>query len=812
MFNNLRVYPRKYAAFVGFLLLLPILVLAQLSAPEVEAVYGGRIQAIAVAEVDSVTSLVYLSTESANSVFYTTVDHSSMPPVFGTFQAIEDLNADDGFGGSIRQIAVDGASGTYFALSNDQLLTGTPTPGTRTVLVSSGVRDVLAYDGWLFYLKDPASGATEMHFGTIDPVSGGFSEDAASPLIVDSTLLSPVPEARLQIDPHTGFLYVFISGMPPRLYRSTDSYTSLTGSTTFSALNVSGLGSIYYYGAFGIGPDGRVFVGAVKDVEPNHEKFIGYTDDSGASWDTLSTGVGGTAGTNIVCSSLVDSIYYVYFGSAMSTRCGEDTTWYGMGYAGQETHPNDGMVQVDPVNPAIIYLTTDQGIGASTNRGEAIFEIDDGVEAVQVNDFEMEGDKEIAWLASKSGIRRVTGYSSGSKVWELFYPDGDGSPYFSVAMDTLHPDTAYVGNVRVYKTTDAGNTWMRVFTPQDSSYSFDFWSYISSIEVLQPYPDVVFVGIQSPSSGVPGGIFYSEDGGSTWKQVSTGVYNPEVNDMLVVPVAGDTFDLFVGCEYVSDGTTSSYGVKTVRYVASTGSVSFSNDMIGESGGHITNFGASDLAINSAGDIFACGDNNSNEPRVYVLRRDSSFWEALPTAGLPPNGRCKAITIGYDAAGNQVPYIAVESDIYYLDAAGTPWHLAYSYPVGMEINFLYWDDLLVGTGTGLYAQSVNMTGLSQSDENAHLPTHFRLAQNYPNPFNPGTTMEYALPVRSRIKLEVFNLLGQRVAVLVDQIQPAGVYRFRWQPDLPGGVYFYRLQAEPIGSGAPFRQIHKMILLK
>ena len=79
----------------------------------------------------------------------------------------------------------------------------------------------------------------------------------------------------------------------------------------------------------------------------------------------------------------------------------------------------------------------------------------------------------------------------------------------------------------------------------------------------------------------------------------------------------------------------------------------------------------------------------------------------------------------------------------------------------------------------------------------LPAGFALGQNYPNPFNPGTVIPYQLASASHVRLEVFNLLGQRVAVLVDAEQAAGVYRARWDgTDGAGraaaaGVYLYRL---------------------
>ncbi len=79
----------------------------------------------------------------------------------------------------------------------------------------------------------------------------------------------------------------------------------------------------------------------------------------------------------------------------------------------------------------------------------------------------------------------------------------------------------------------------------------------------------------------------------------------------------------------------------------------------------------------------------------------------------------------------------------------------------------------------------------------LPREVGLGPNYPNPFNPSTLIPYQLPAPSPVRLEVFNVLGQRVATLVDGPQEAGAYRARWDgTDAAGraaaaGVYFYRL---------------------
>lgn len=93
------------------------------------------------------------------------------------------------------------------------------------------------------------------------------------------------------------------------------------------------------------------------------------------------------------------------------------------------------------------------------------------------------------------------------------------------------------------------------------------------------------------------------------------------------------------------------------------------------------------------------------------------------------------------------------------------------------------------------------------QESEVPALFGLLQNYPNPFNPLTTIEYQIPIASRVTINIYNILGQHVKTLVDGIEDAGFKSVRWNATgVASGVYYYRMEA------GEFIQVKKLLLLR
>ncbi len=110
------------------------------------------------------------------------------------------------------------------------------------------------------------------------------------------------------------------------------------------------------------------------------------------------------------------------------------------------------------------------------------------------------------------------------------------------------------------------------------------------------------------------------------------------------------------------------------------------------------------------------------------------------------------------------------------------------------------------GTSTYSKAISV-------EVDFTPKEYTLYQNYPNPFNPSTTIKFALPFDSNVRITIYNLLGEQVAVLFDQVKEVGYHNITWNASsLASGIYIYTIEAKSIDGLKNFNSVKKMTLIK
>lgn len=123
-------------------------------------------------------------------------------------------------------------------------------------------------------------------------------------------------------------------------------------------------------------------------------------------------------------------------------------------------------------------------------------------------------------------------------------------------------------------------------------------------------------------------------------------------------------------------------------------------------------------------------------------------------------------------------------------------------IGQAFIGVAYDNLNAGATGFWYTTLDEITVVSSAVERLgeEIPVHYELRQNYPNPFNPTTRIKYGLPESARVRVTIYNVLGQLVSTIIDKDQAAGYYEVNWAAmtdagaTLPSGLYFYRVETK------------------
>ena len=244
-----------------------------------------------------------------------------------------------------------------------------------------------------------------------------------------------------------------------------------------------------------------------------------------------------------------------------------------------------------------------------------------------------------------------------------------------------------------------------------------------------------------------------------------------------------------------------------------GNILIFNNGTGRPGGQYSTVEEIEPPIDSAGNYFLASDSSYGPEQpvwTYIEENPGDFYsQNLSGAQRFPNGNT---LIMQGPQGTFFEITPQDSIVwYYINPVNTNGPMTQGDPV--TANTLFWavryapdypgfdgQDMTPGEPIELYPTEV-------SDPVKTFPESFTLHSNYPNPFNASTTIEFDLSKTENVTLSVYDLLGRRVAALIDRELQAGAHKITFDAsDLPSGVYFYKLRA---GDNL---KIKKMNLLK
>jgi len=461
-----------------------------------------------------------------------------------------------------------------------------------------------------------------------------------------------------------------------------------------------------------------------------------------------------------------------------------DTLWTRT-FGGIEEDEGHSICQTSDGGYVIVGRTTSFGAGGSDiwmlkadANGDTIWSRTFGnsfsngcgnVQQTSDNGYIIIGSKEITNFGPRN-LWLIKTNSVGDTIWTKIYGDNEDSSGDCIRqtsdggyiiLGTFETTSSGPTNLWLLKTDQNGDTlWTKKYGGNNNEYG----------ESVQITSDGSYIILATTESFGAGGediwlIKTTNTGNTTWIKTFGGIDN---DDGVSVEQTTDN-------GYIISGKTESYGIDGDIWVIKT-------DDIGDTLWTNTYGGIDEdedgiIKQTADGGYILVGETESfglQSNDIWVVRltdTGDTLWTKLIGGNESDGPRSLEITSegGYIICGRTRSYGAGESDFYLVKIDAEP--------TSMILNDLF------------------------------QPNRFYLKQNYPNPFNPSTKIKYELPKLEKVKIEVFNLLGQKISTLLNKQMPSGLHEVEFTArDIPSGVYMYRMEA------GEFTETKKLILIR
>lgn len=371
------------------------------------------------------------------------------------------------------------------------------------------------------------------------------------------------------------------------------------------------------------------------------------------------------------------------------------------------------------------------------------------------------------WHQTPPGSR-ILKTTNGGLNWFINF---DQPPFGVVDIFFLNSSTGFAAGGRLHKTTNAGINWSLV----DGSFLPGSLSEIFFINELTGWSANYLTSMSA--------IYNTTNGGVNWVQQHSSQGYGMRSVFFTTPLTGYATEYGIGNASVFKTTNGSQWTQSAQNIKGE-SVFFVDQSTG----------------------FIAGANFDNRSVLIKTTNSGVDWSVSLLGEL--FGNYFSVHFPTGTTG----YVCGGSGIYKTTNTGINW-VQQSIPSQYTLRSIHFINDNTGFCCGNFGTFLKTTtgGISSVISlSSEIPNRFSLSQNFPNPFNPSTKINFAIPNGSSVAqtfLSVYDILGNELAILVNQQLSPGTYSVEWDaPNYPGGIYFYRL------SSGVFSETKKMILIK
>ncbi len=458
---------------------------------------------------------------------------------------------------------------------------------------------------------------------------------------------------------------------------------------------------------------------------------------------------------------------------------------------------------VDVMNGFIIY---NNGLFGITTDGGVTWEIKNV--GLSSDNFVLSFiDSFIGWIINKSEPPKIMKTTNGGSTWQNYVITATNEWLLSTLFQDHNIGWVIGDKGTILKTTDGGNSWIS----QKTNVNQMLWS----IDIVDN--DIGWV------VGDNGKILKTINGGDTWFEQQSGT-NLRLE---CVDFVNSNVGWIVG-GYTGPGTilkTTNGGYTWVTQFSDQKFWLLFTKFLNQDMGWVVGANGKILKTTNGGLTWEEQDSGISN---WLLALDILNQDTLVAVGFQgtiiktTNGGRNWINVSKSSYGNFESVKFLDSNVGY--AVGNDGSIVKTSDGGMNwaylkkvsSNGLYYVDFVdqtTGWAVGENGTIIKTTtgGITSDNDNISLniPLTFSLEQNFPNPFNPNTIINYHISRKSHVNLKVFNLIGQELETIVDDVQVPGIHSVSFMGNnLASGVYFYRI----VINHGEYAQTKKFLLLR